>query len=306
MIEPAKACSRRHFMRAGGLACAAAATGAIDVRPASSRSDLSGEIGITTSSIDAHIGSTSAGGKIAIMDLPRIMREELDMRVIDLNSNTLAKAGARIEEFRRQVRKAGCVVTNLKMNQKGLDMNSPDKAVRTKALAVYKKSIEDAARVGSPWARPLPLPPLPDMRIHVDSYRALADHGGKHGVGMLVENYGWMQADPDSVPRLIERIDRDVKATPDTGNWNSDEIRYEGLRRAFPHAISCDFKAKAMGPQGEHKAYDLKRCFDVGWKSGFRGPWCLEHANRDRAKLFAELRLLRDSIREWTRQKTRK
>lgn len=292
--------SRRRFIRTGAVACASIATGFDQVFAAST--PLAREVGVTTSSIDAHIGATSAGGQIAIMDLPRVMREELDMRVIDLNSNTLAKAGGRIEGFRKQVEKAGCVVTNLKMNQKGLDMNSPDEAIRAKALSVYRASIEDAARAGSPWARPLPLPALPDMAIHVDSYRALADHGKKFGVGMLVENYGWMQADPDSVPQLIKLIDRDVKATPDTGNWNSDELRFEGLRRAFPHAISCDFKARTLGPNGEHKAYDLKRCFDVGWQSGFRGPWCLEHANRDKKALFAELIQLRDMLRGWMKE----
>jgi hypothetical protein len=303
MNERTSRISRRRFLGTGSLACASLA---MDIRRGEGASaPPAREIGITTSSIDAHIGATSAGGKIGIMDLPRLMREELDMRVIDLNSNTLAKAGRRIEEFRSQVEKFGCVVTNLKMNQKGLAMNSPDDATRTKALSVYMKSIDDAALVGSPWARPLPLPPLPDMKIHVASYRALAEHGKQHGVGLLVENYGWMQADPDSVPRLIKRIDRGVMATPDTGNWNSDEIRYAGLKKAFPLAVSCDFKAKAMGPDGEHKAYDLKRCFDVGWRSGFRGPWCLEHANRDRKALFRELTQLREMLRAWMKTAAR-
>ena len=60
-----------------------------------------------------------------------------------------------------------------------------------------------------------------------------------------------------------------------------------------------DFKARALTAAGEHKLYDLRRCFEIGRQAGFRGPWCLEHANRDRDALFRELGMLRDQLREW-------
>jgi hypothetical protein len=137
------------------------------------------------------------------------------------------------------------------------------------------------------------------MQLHVASYRELADYAAGRGVQMLVENYGWMQADAASVPELIAAIDRNVAACPDTGNWDSDELRYAGLAKAFPLAVTCDFKARQLGPRGEHPAYDLKRCFTIGWQAGFRGPWCLEHAHPDRQMLFRELGLLRDMLRRW-------
>lgn len=117
---------------------------------------------------------------------------------------------------------------------------------------------------------------------------------------MLVENYGWMQGDPESVVKLVKAVGRNVAACPDTGNWNDNDIRYAALAKTFPSAVTCDFKARTLGPNGEHEAYDLRRCSEIGWTAGFRGPWCLEHANRDRRTLFRELALLRDSIREWT------
>ena len=137
------------------------------------------------------------------------------------------------------------------------------------------------------------------MTIHVASYRELADYAAERDVTMAVENYAWMESDPHSVPNLIEAIARDVVSTPDTGNWASDEIRYAGLKAAFASAVSCDFKARTLGPNGEHSQYDLERCFDVGWQSGFHGPWCLEHADADRTKLFTELALLRDMLKPW-------
>jgi len=121
-------------------------------------------------------------------------------------------------------------------------------------------------------------------------------------VEMLIENYGWMQADPKSVVKLINAIGKNVSACPDTGNWDSKELRYAGLAETFPIATTCDFKARTLGPNGEHALYDLKRCFEIGWKAGFYGPWCLEHANSDRKTLFQELGLLRDMLRRWMKE----
>ena len=105
------------------------------------------------------------------------------------------------------------------------------------------------------------------------------------------------------MPKLLDDIGHDVAACPDTGNWDGNEVRYAALARLFPRAVTCDFKAGRLGPNGEHPAYDLKRCFTIGWDSGFRGPWCLEHANTSRADLFRDLCLLRDLLRGWMAEK---
>jgi arylsulfatase A-like enzyme len=103
-------------------------------------------------------------------------------------------------------------------------------------------------------------------------------------------------------PELIEAVGKNIAACPDTGNWADNEVRYQGLAASFPKAVTCDFKARQLGPVGQHAAYDLKRCFTIGWEAGFRGPWCLEHAHKDRATLFRELGLLRDLLRRWMRE----
>ena len=261
---------------------------------------LDKQVGVTTSSLSGHLVAKPGKGQFSLLDLPRILRDELDMRVIDLNTSSLASEDpSYLDRCRAAAEKAGCVFTNLKLNQRDVNMNSPDKTVREKALKMYKRSIDAAARLGCRWARPLPSRERPDMKIHVASYRELADYAASRDVQMLVENFGWMDSDPNSVPKLVEAIDRKVAVSPDTGNWSNNEVRYAGLAKAFPLAVTCDFKARALGPDGEHKLYDLKKCFEIGWKAGFRGPWCLEHANRDRKSLFRELALLRDMLRKW-------
>jgi hypothetical protein len=115
----------------------------------------------------------------------------------------------------------------------------------------------------------------------------------------LIENFGWLASDPAAIPDLVEAVGPGLAAQPDTGNWSNNMVRYEGLTRAFRYAVSCDFKARPLGPEGEHAEYDLKRCFDVGWDAGFRGPWCFEYQHTDLAELLRGLGILRDRLRQW-------
>ena len=273
-------------------------------RPANDPAKLDGAVGIVTASAAAHLTTSARQGRFTLLDLPQIMREELDLRVIDLNTSSFPDF-ARVdpkycERLRTAADRFGCVLTNLKMNQRGIDMNSAQQDVRQKALAEYKRSIDIASRLGCRWARPLPQVQKPDMAIHVDSYRELCDYAAERDVTMLVENFGWMQNDPDSVPSLLKAIGHNISAGVDTGNWSSNEVRYEGLARAFPVAATCDFKARKIGPGGEHKEYDLKRCFDIAWDAGFRGPWALEHGHADLKTFYSEIKMLRDLLRRWT------
>ena len=237
--------------------------------------------------------TTDAGPeKYTIFEWIKFIRDELDMRVIDLNSGVLASYEPEyLERVSSAADKAGCVLTNLKINRTDIDIGHADRAIRAKALAEVKCGIDGADRLGLRWARPLPRKERPDMEAFVAAYRELADYAAKRGVQMLVENYGWMDSDPDAAAKLIQAVGRNIAACPDTGNWSDKEVRYAGLAKMFPLAVSCDFKAGKLGPEGEHTPWDLKKCFTIGWDAGFRGPWCLEHAHTDRKTLLRELSL---------------
>ncbi|HIK93815.1 MAG TPA: hypothetical protein EYG03_17850 [Planctomycetes bacterium] len=301
--------SRRELLRRGGVALAGATVMAApsivaEAHQAKGPSELDDAIGIVTASAAAQLTTSRRKGKFTLLQLPKIMREELDLRVIDLNTSSFPDFAEVDNKYLDLLRTAadtyGCVLTNLKMNQRGIDMNSPQKDVRQQALAEYKRSIDIASHLGCRWARPLPQSQKPDMGIHVASYRELCEYAAERDVMMLVENFGWMQSDPDSVPSLLKAIGHNISAGVDTGNWSGNDVRYTGLARAFPLAATCDFKARKLGPGGEHKEYDLKRCFDIAWNAGFRGPWALEHGNADAQAFFSEIKLLRDMLRKWT------
>jgi hypothetical protein len=263
--------------------------------------DWAHEVGVTTSSFSNQITTDAATSTFSVFDLPHIMRDELDMRIIDLNTNTLGSLEmAHVEHFRNEVEKAGCIVTNLKLNQFDVDMSSPDPDTRAHALDVYRRSIDVAAILGARWVRPHPKQDRPDMDLHIAGYRALVEYADSRGLQVIVENYGWMSTDVDSTPDLIAAVDRGLHTSPDTGSWDSTEVRYAGLERIFPLAVTCDYKAFVLGPDGEHEDYDLRRCFNIGRDAGFRGPWCIEHWNGDWSSLQRELMFLRDCIGTWS------
>ncbi|NQV23406.1 MAG: TIM barrel protein [Rhodopirellula sp.] len=302
---------RRQFVQATALSTAALAVGrarTVLAEPSTSQvPELTNAIGIVTASAQAQLTGSAQGRNFTLLELPGILKNELDLRVVDLNTASFpdfARVDRKyLDQLRTAVSDAGCVMTNLKMNQRGIDMNSPDRQVRDKALHEYKRSIDIASQLGCRWARPLPAKPKPDMAIHVASYRELCDYAAERNVTLLVENFGWMQADADSVAKLVTAIGSNVAAGVDTGNWDSNEIRYAGLEKSFPLAVTCDFKARRFGPNGEHREYDLRRCFDIAWASGFRGPWALEYGNPDTKTLLAGFARLRDILHKWTSEK---
>ncbi len=306
LVMPADpALLRRRDVLSGGVATASLAMLPRRSRGNESNADLAGSLGIISASASAQMGGRAKGRQFDLLELPRILRDELDMTVIDLNTMSFptfaSVTPAYLDKLRSAAADAGCVLSNLKLNQKGFDMNSGDKQVRRRAIKEYKRSIDIAATLGCRWARPLPASDKPDLQVHVASYQELCDYAADRNVQMLVENFGWMQSDPNSVVDLVERIGHNVAAGPDTGNWNTNAIRYEALQKTFPIAVTCDFKAKQMGADGSHAAYDLQRCFKIAWSAGFRGPWCFEHGNADTSVFFRELAWLRNSLRSWIR-----
>ena len=296
---------RRLFLQSGltatalGLPRASLAALRRPVDDARSRGrDLAGMMGITTGSFTRHLGP-AARSRFALLDLPKIMRDELDLQVIDLMTATFPyRDAAYCERFRKAADDAGRIVTNLKLNL-DVDPTSDDAEVRRTAIGAYRQGIDAAQRLGCRWVRPAAGPKRPNVERLAAAYRELIEYAEPRGISLLVENNGWMRSDPSALPRLVEAVGPGVAVQPDTGNW-TPEARYAGLERAYPSAVSCDFKALKLGPDGSHADYDLRKCFDIGRRAGFRGPWCFEHFHDDLAQLLREFVLLRDLLRTWT------
>ncbi|MEY4939895.1 MAG: hypothetical protein RIQ93_1630 [Verrucomicrobiota bacterium] len=270
--------SRRHFI---ALTSALAGSVAFRVEGAVIRNAAwAGEVGVTTSSFFRHMIKDGTDRYFDLYELPKVMRDELGMKVIDLNTGTLdTRDPAKLDRFRKALDDAGCVATNLKVNAtrlgvKILDLpiDGPDRATRVNSLDGYREWILAAHRVGVRWVRPYFSERKPDLGILSDSLMQLADFADPLSMTIVLENGGWVQSDPDAIPRLVAATRGRIAATPDIGAWEKG-AREPGLKNAFPHAVSCDFKVGKLGRNGAHTAYDIRRCFELGWQAGFRGPW---------------------------------
>lgn len=262
--------------------------------------DLAGLFGVTTGSFMRHVSPQPAPGKLVMLDLPKFMRDELGLKVIDLMTATVPSLSAEYcDKFREQSEKAGTVISNLKMNQKELDLAAADEPLRRHSIEVYKQTMDSAARLGCRWVRPATPPGKQDLDRLAAGFRELIEYGADKRLTLLVENNGWMQREPDAIPQIVAAVGKGIGVQPDTGNWKPD-VRYAGLEKAFPLAVSCDFKALKLGPDGEHADYDLRRCFDIAWRAGYRGPWCFEHFHEELAGLFKDLVRLREMLTQWT------
>jgi hypothetical protein len=292
--------SRRRFLGSVITFVAAVPKWAKAGQQPATRVSLAGELGVTTGSFVRHLSVEPQAGKLRLLDLPKLLRNELDMRVIDLMTATLPSLEPDyLKRLRDAAEDAGCILTNLKMNQPGLNLGSPDPSERRRAIDEYERTIESAVLLGVRWVRPLPGSARPDLGVLAGSYRELINFAAPRDISLLIENYGWLAADANAIPSILQKVGPGLAAQPDTGNWSDNEVRYAGLAKAFPHAVSCDFKVRTLGPDGKHEDYDLKRCFDLGWDAGFRGPWCFEHFHDNLAALYRDLGTLRDQLRQW-------
>ncbi|MSU50298.1 MAG: hypothetical protein EXS37_14635 [Opitutus sp.] len=254
-------------------------------------------VGINTSSFAHQRNSSDAAERIRLEDIPAILRDELDMNIIDLESVTLGPRDLpTARKFRVRAEAAGCRIINLKVNAHDLPFDSEDIALREHALTDYRAWIEIAAALGARSLRPYPATQRPRLETLTESYARLADHGDRHGVVLLIENYKWIETEPKVIPEIIGRLGGRIKALVDTGNWADAGTRRAGLAAAFPHALTCDFKVRELSAAGEHAAFDLEECFMIGRRAGYTGPWCLEHTNPRRRDLLRELRLIKSKL----------
>ncbi len=259
---------------------------------------LERKLGIVTASFTPDF--RNRGGELSLIEFPKLMRDEWDLEVMDLNTmNFDSFERDYLESLKSAIVDAGRIATNLKMNQK-VDMCSPDSEIRSEAMRVYKESIDVAQFLGLRWVRPLPRAEPPEMGRQLAALDELIDYAGERGITVLVENFGWMMDDSDSVVDLVNRIGPDrVGVGIDTGNWSDNQVRFRALEKTFPLAVTCDFKAKKMTESGGHPDYDLKRCFEIGWDAGFRGPWCFEHGGQEFIVRVRNIIRLRDSLERW-------
>jgi len=206
---------------------------------------------------------------------------------LDQLANTLARTGTKVQHISNNAPFALA------------DFGSPEADVRRLAgVAMAKRWLEGCAglgitsmRMNSPQAlgpsiRPNAIPRaadgyprnleiIPLMNAAIESYKAMADFGGKLGIKVTFENHWGLAADPMNLRIMIDTINHPYcDATPDFGNWEHEYMLFSGLKALAPYSTS-NVHAKYWDRWGDKN--DVQRSVRVMLAGGFKGTFALEY-----------------------------
>jgi sugar phosphate isomerase/epimerase len=172
------------------------------------------------------------------------------------------------------------------------DISEPDVERRKAGIAVAKKWLDAAAllgaksmRVNSGGPRIAPGPvatadyPKNDelakyLGYCIESFKEMADYGGKVGVKVTLENHWGLTANPMNIRIVIEEVNSPwCEASPDFCNWEHEYLMYHGLADLAPYAHT-NVHAKYWN---RWKNPDVQRCVKIMTAAGYMGIFALEY-----------------------------
>jgi sugar phosphate isomerase/epimerase len=180
-------------------------------------------------------------------------------------------------------------------NNAPTDIASLDDAARKAGIAVARNWLDAAAalgivsmRVNSGGPRIAPIAQnsqvdsypkndeiVPYMDKCVESFKEMADYGGKVGVKVTLENHWGLAANPMNIVAILEAVNHPYcEATPDFCNWENEYMLFSGLKVLAPYSHS-NVHAKYWERWGDKN--DPQRATRVMLAGGFRGTFALEY-----------------------------
>lgn len=173
------------------------------------------------------------------------------------------------------------------------DICEPDPERRKAGVEVAKKWLDGAKilgaksmRVNSGGPRVLPnavpasdgYPKADDVAKYlancIESFKELADHGGKAGVKVTLENHWGLTANPANIRIIVDEVKNPFcEASPDFCNWEHEYLLYNGLKMLAPYAHS-NVHAKYWN---RWKDNDVRRSVKIMTEAKFEGTFALEY-----------------------------
>jgi len=204
-------------------------------------------------------------GGLDICEIPAIAAERLDIHILDPTYTLMPLAdGEKRKAFKKAADDAGCVIRTVMVGGEG-DLAAADPAERKQAVENHRKWFDFVTELGAVAFRANTGGPregytADDIQRSAESFAQLAEWGRQAGIKIMIENHGGISSDPDAVIQIIETAGKDVVGTaPDFGNF-PESMRYEGLARLMPYAISVHAKLFEFDANGEETRFDLPRC----------------------------------------------
>jgi len=167
-----------------------------------------------------------------------------------------------------------------------------DAEKRKEGIAVVKKWLEGCAQIGAKTMRvntggPRVAPsasatqgyPRNDeivkyLKNAIESFKEMADYGGKMGVRVTIENHWGLSADPMNVRIILDEVNHPFcEASPDFCNWEHEYMLYHGLEALAPYTHTT-VHAKYWNRWSQ---VDVQRCVRIMTNAKFKGIFALEY-----------------------------
>lgn len=172
------------------------------------------------------------------------------------------------------------------------DICDPDPEKRKAGVEVARKWLDGAAVLGAksmrvnsggPRIAPPPLAtadyPKNDelaalLTNCIESFKIMADYGGKAGVKVTLENHWGLTANPINIRTIVDEVNNPFcEASPDFCNWEHEYLMYHGLEALAPYAHTT-VHAKYWN---RWKNPDVQRCVRIMTNARFMGVYALEY-----------------------------
>src|SRR5690348_13911732 len=108
----------------------------------------------------------------------------------------------------------------------------------------------------------------------IESFKEMADYGGKVGVKVTLENHWGLTANPINIRIIVDEVRNPFcEASPDFCNWEHEYLMYNGLKALAPYAHT-NVHAKYWN---RWKDNDVRRSVKIMQDAGFQGTYALEY-----------------------------
>lgn len=108
----------------------------------------------------------------------------------------------------------------------------------------------------------------------IESFKEMADYGGKVGVKVTLENHWGLTANPINIRIVVDEVNSPwCEASPDFGNWEHEYLMYHGLADLAPYAHT-NVHAKYWN---RWKDNDIRRSVRIMTDAKYTGVFALEY-----------------------------
>jgi sugar phosphate isomerase/epimerase len=174
------------------------------------------------------------------------------------SDDTLRKAGVDVAKKWMEA----CAILGVK----SMRMNSP----QALGPSIRPSAVRDPA-TGYPKNDEI----VPMLAKAIESYKEMADVGGKLGIKATIENHWGLAADPINIRIIIDEVNTPFcEASPDFCNWEYDYLLVSGLKALAPYAHT-NVHAKYWDRWGDKN--DVQRSTRIMLASGYKGTFALEY-----------------------------